>query len=42
MALGLGVRLGRRGADDVDPELVRQAAELGGRHLTAKVAATGR
>ena len=31
-ALGLGVRRGDRGPDDVDPELLREAVELGGRH----------
>jgi hypothetical protein len=33
VALGLGVRLGGRGPDDVDPELRREAVELGGRHV---------
>ena len=35
-------RAAELGADDVDSELVRQKAELGGRHLEAKVAATAR
>ena len=37
-ALGLGVRLGGRCPDDVDPELLPQQGELGARHLAGKVA----
>ena len=36
--LGLGVRLGGRSSDDVNPELFPQQVELVARHLARKVA----